>query len=94
MSGARVSVWRSSKRRLRRTEFEILALLLHRAGEVIPRDEFLDRIWGKEVYITHRTVDTHMAALRRKLEADPENPRFIQSVRGVGYRLDHTFVKP
>ena len=79
---------------LTRTEFEILALLLHRAGEVIPRDEFLDRIWGKDTYVTNRTVDTHMAALRRKLEADPEHPRFIQSVRGVGYRLDETFVKP
>ena len=79
---------------LPRTEFEILALLLHRAGEVIPRDEFLDRIWGTVVYVTHRTVDTHMAALRRKLEADPENLQFIRSVRGVGYRLDQTFMKP
>ena len=79
---------------LTRTEFEILALLLHRAGEVIPRDEFLDRIWGTEVYVTSRTVDTHMAALRRKLEPDPENARFIQSVRGIGYRLDQSFAKP
>ena len=79
---------------LTRTEFEILALLLHRAGEVIPRDEFLDRIWGTEVYVADRTVDTHIAALRRKLEVDPENARFIQSVRGIGYRLDQSFVKP
>ena len=79
---------------LTRTEFEILALLVHRAGEVIPRDEFLDRIWGTEVSVGNRTVDTHMAALRRKLEADPENARFIQSVRGVGYRLDQSFLKP
>ena len=79
---------------LTRTEFEILALLIHRAGEVIPRDEFLDRIWGTEVYVANRTVDTHMAALRRKLEVDPENARFIQSVRGVGYRLDQSFLKP
>ena len=79
---------------LTRTEFEILALLIHRAGEVIPRDEFLDRIWGTEVYVANRTVDTHMAALRRKLEVDPENARFIQSVRGIGYRLDQSFLKP
>jgi two-component system alkaline phosphatase synthesis response regulator PhoP len=72
---------------LTRTEFEILSFLVHRAGQVITRDEFLDRIWGREVYVTHRTVDTHVASLRRKIEPDPENPTHIQGVRGVGYRL-------
>jgi len=78
---------------LTRKEFEILALLVHRAGDVISRDEFLDRIWGTAVYVTHRTVDTHMAALRRKLETDPEHPRFLRSVRGVGYQFHQTFMK-
>jgi two-component system, OmpR family, alkaline phosphatase synthesis response regulator PhoP len=75
---------------LTRTEFDILALLARRAGEVITRDEFLDQVWGREVYVTHRTVDTHVASLRRKIEQDSENPAHVQGVRGVGYR----FAKP
>ena len=72
---------------LTRKEFEILGLLVERAGEVVPRDEFCDRLWGEDVYVTQRVIDTHIAALRRKLEADPNNPKYILSVRGVGYRL-------
>lgn len=70
------------------TEFKILALLLKRPGEVITRDEFLKDVWGEEVYITHRTVDTHMAALRKKLEDDVDHPTYIVSVRNAGYRLN------
>jgi DNA-binding response OmpR family regulator len=72
---------------LTRKEFDILELLVERAGEVIPRDEFCDRLWGQDVYVTQRVIDTHVAALRKKLEADPNNPRYILSVRGIGYRL-------
>jgi DNA-binding response OmpR family regulator len=72
---------------LTRREFDILELLLRRAGDVISRDEFLDAVWGTDVNVTHRTVDTHMAALRRKLEGEAGNREYIQSVRGVGYRL-------
>jgi DNA-binding response OmpR family regulator len=75
-------------------EFEILALLLRRAGEAITRDEFLDAVWGKDVHVTHRTVDTHMSSLRRKLEDDPDRPVHIIGVRGVGYRFEGTFSKP
>ena len=71
-----------------RREFEILELFLNQPGEVITRDEFLNKLWGEEVYVTHRVVDTHMAALRKKIEDDPNNPKYILSVRGVGYRLD------
>ena len=63
-------------------------MLVRRSDEVITRDEFLDTLWGKEVYITPRVVDTHMAALRKKLEDDPNNPKYILSVRGIGYKLD------
>jgi len=72
------------------TEFRILALLVKRAGEVITRDEFLDQIWGEDVHVTHRTVDTHVAALRRKIEDDVERPACIVSVRNVGYRFHDT----
>ena len=73
---------------LTRKEFQILELLLRRPGEVITREEFLDTIWGKEVYVTPRTIDTHIATLRKKLEADAENPRYLVGIRGVGYRFD------
>jgi DNA-binding response OmpR family regulator len=71
-------------------EFEILALLIRRSGDVITRDEFLDAIWGQDVHVTPRTVDTHMASLRRKLEVDADAPRHLVGVRGVGYRFDRT----
>lgn len=79
---------------LTRREFDILELLLSRPGEVITRDEFLDRLWGKEVYVTNRTVDTHVAALRRKLEGETDTAAYISSVRGIGYRLDENLLKP
>ena len=70
------------------TEFRILALLMGRAGEVITRDEFLDAVWGKDVYVSHRTVDTHVASLRKKLEDDVLHPAYVSSVRNVGYRFN------
>lgn len=72
---------------LTRKEFEILALLARRPGEVITRDDFLDQLWGEEVYITHRVIDTHVAALRKKIEDDPNQPKYVLSVRGIGYKL-------
>jgi DNA-binding response OmpR family regulator len=69
-------------------EFALLALLMRRAGEVISRDEFLDQVWGTDVHVTHRTVDTHLSALRRKIEPDPDAPTYIVGVRGVGYRFE------
>src|SRR5947199_6253036 len=71
---------------LTKKEYEMLELFLSRPGEVITRDEFLNQLWGEDVYVTHRVVDTHMASLRKKIEDDPNNPSHILSVRGVGYR--------
>ena len=73
---------------LTRKEFQLLELMLGRPGEVITRDEFLDSIWGEEVYVTPRTVDTHMATLRKKIEDDPNEPEYLLSVRGIGYKLN------
>lgn len=67
-------------------EFEILALLARRPGEVIPRDEFCDIIWGPDVFITQRVIDTHIASLRKKI-GNGEGARIV-SVRGVGYKLE------
>ena len=70
-----------------RKEFEILALLARRPGEVIPRDEFCDLLWGPDVFVTQRVIDTHIASLRKKIEPEPDSLQHIFSVRGVGYKL-------
>jgi DNA-binding response OmpR family regulator len=79
---------RGRKIELTHKEFQLLELLLRHPGEVIGRDEFLRRVWGEDVYVTPRTVDTHMATLRKKIEDEVDRPRYIQSVRGAGYKLN------
>jgi two-component system alkaline phosphatase synthesis response regulator PhoP len=69
-------------------ESQLLEFLLRHPGEVISRDEFLNRLWGEDIYVTPRNVDTHMASLRRKIEDDADHPRYILSVRGAGYKLN------
>jgi DNA-binding response OmpR family regulator len=67
-------------------EAAILNLLHERAGEVVDRDALLNRCWGAEYYPESRTLDQHIAKLRKRVEADPANPTLIETVRGVGYR--------
>jgi DNA-binding response OmpR family regulator len=69
-------------------EFAMLRLLAEAAGEPVSRDRFLDVVWGYAAFPTTRTVDNHIASLRAKLEPNPENPRWIKTVHGVGYRLE------
>lgn len=69
-------------------EFAMLRLLVERAGQVVTREDFLDRVWGVTAFPTTRTVDKHIVALRQKLEPDPAHPRWIHTVHGVGYRLE------
>jgi DNA-binding response OmpR family regulator len=69
-------------------EFHILKLLSERRGQVVARTEFLIRVWGENnTLVTERTIDSHIANIRQKLEDDPANPRYIISIRGVGYKL-------
>lgn len=68
-------------------EFNIMKMLIQHSGELIKREELLDTAWGDEVYVTQRTVDTHIANLRRKFGDDAKNPRYIINVRGLGYKL-------
>jgi DNA-binding response OmpR family regulator len=68
-------------------EFGLLKYLIQNSGKVINRDELLDEVWGKDVFITPHTVDTHMANLRKKIEDVPSLPRLIISIRGVGYKF-------
>jgi DNA-binding response OmpR family regulator len=68
-------------------EFALLHLLIANNGQVVHRDRILDEVWGEGVYIEPRTIDKHISQLRKKLEDDPQNPRFIVGVRSVGYKF-------
>ncbi len=69
-------------------EFAMLRLLAEAAGEPVSREKFLDVVWGYAAFPTTRTVDTHIGSLRAKLEKNPESPRWLKTVHGVGYRLE------
>jgi DNA-binding response OmpR family regulator len=69
-------------------EFAMLRLMAEAPGEPVPRDRFLDVVWGYTAFPTTRTVDNHIASLRAKLESDAEQPRWIHTVHGVGYKLE------
>ena len=73
---------------LRPKEYDLLAALLRRRGDVATRLELLREVWGYGEDVMSRTVDTHVAELRRKLEDDPANPRYILTVRKTGCRLE------
>lgn len=69
------------------TEFDLLAALVSDPGVVVPRSHLLDRVWGSAFVADDHLVDVHVGNLRRKLGDDPAAPRFIETIRGVGYRL-------
>jgi len=73
--------------RLTRKEYDLLVYLAGHQGDVVTRERLLDEVWGYERFPTTRTVDTHVLRLRRKIEADPDRPRFIHTVHGQGYRF-------
>lgn len=68
-------------------EFDLLAALMQQAGQAVQRQELLDQVWGVDWVGDPRTLDVHIRWLREKIEADPSLPRYIQTVRGYGYRL-------
>ncbi len=72
---------------LSRREADMLRLFIENPGEVISRQRFLESVWGYQSYPTTRTVDMHVLKLRQKIELDPENPRHIITVHGVGYKF-------
>lgn len=72
---------------LRPREYDLLMALLTRDGQVVTRVELLHEVWGYQQDVMSRTVDTHIAELRRKLEPDPTNPRYILTVLKTGYRV-------
>lgn len=70
------------------TEFDVLLCLVSERGRALSRDDIFRRVWGPNHHGTPRTVDNFIQQLRAKLEVDPQDPVFIQTVRGVGYRFD------
>ncbi|HEX4905362.1 MAG TPA: response regulator transcription factor [Acidimicrobiales bacterium] len=73
---------------LTKTEFRLLCELAEHAGNVISRDQLLERVWGWEYVGDSRLVDTHLYRLRAKIEDDPANPTLLVTIRGLGYRLN------
>ncbi len=69
-------------------EFSMLRLMAEAPGEPVSRDRFLDVVWGYAAFPTTRTVDNHISSLRSKIEKDPDSPRWIKTVHGVGYKLE------
>jgi len=69
-------------------EFELLEFLMRNAGRVLTRIQIIDRIWGNDYVGDTKTLDVHIKRLRSKLEADPANPELIQTVRGLGYKME------
>jgi DNA-binding response OmpR family regulator len=71
---------------LTRTEFRLLAELVSAGGRVVTREELLQRVWGYDYFGDTRLLDVHVRRLRRKIEANPDSPSVLTTVRGVGYR--------
>jgi len=69
-------------------EFELLRCLVQNPNRVLSRDQLLDRVWGGETFVTPRTVDVHIRRLRKAIEKDDSKPRWILTLRGVGYKFD------
>ena len=70
-------------------EFELLEFLMRNSGRVLTRTQLIDRVWGSDYFGDTKTLDVHIKRLRAKIEVDPANPIFIQTVRGLGYKFEN-----
>ena len=68
-------------------EYEILTCFIERKGEIVSRDELLNQVWGYDSFPNTRTIDAHIAKLRRKIEDKPEEPKLIVTIHGIGYKF-------
>lgn len=69
-------------------EFELLEFLVRNSGRVLTRTQLIDRVWGSDYFGDTKTLDVHVKRLRAKIETDPANPVFIQTIRGLGYKFE------
>ena len=83
----RAASWDGETHHLTHKEAMILKALSERAGEVVSREDILEQVWGYDVYPSTRTIDNFLVRLRKRFERDPEAPRHLHTVRGVGYRF-------
>jgi len=74
--------------KLSATEFKLLLFLAERKGKVFNREQLLDAVWSDEAFVEPRTVDVHIRRLRAHIEEDPAHPRYIKTLRGIGYFFD------
>lgn len=70
-------------------EFELLEFLVRNSGRVLTRAQLIDRVWGSDYFGDTKTLDVHVKRLRAKIEADPANPVYIQTIRGLGYKFEN-----
>jgi two-component system alkaline phosphatase synthesis response regulator PhoP len=70
------------------TEFKLMTTFVRNRGRLLSREKLLDDAWGRDTFVTDRVVDNHIVSLRKKIEPEPGNPRYLISVRGMGYRFD------
>lgn len=84
----RAKSWNGTQHELTEKEAMILKVLAEHRGQVVSRDDLVERVWGYDIFPSTRTVDNFILRLRKRFERDPSNPRWFQSVRGVGYRLE------
>jgi DNA-binding response OmpR family regulator len=85
--GARRATFAGAALDLSRKEFDLLAELVRNAGRVVKRDDLMDRVWDENWFGSTKTLDTHVGWLRRKLGDDTAAPRYLHTVRGVGFRF-------
>jgi two-component system response regulator RegX3 len=69
-------------------EFELLEFLVRNSGRVLTRTQLIDRVWGSDYFGDTKTLDVHVKRLRAKIEKDPGNPTYIQTIRGLGYKFE------
>ncbi len=87
-SSATSSPSAAQEQRLPLKEFELLEMFLRNPGRVLTRGQLIDRVWGSDYVGDTKTLDVHVKRLRAKLEPDPGEPKYLVTVRGLGYKLD------
>jgi two-component system, OmpR family, response regulator RegX3 len=84
---ARIARFRGGELELSRKEFDLLAMLMRNAGRVVKREDLMSEVWDTNWFGSTKTLDVHIGWLRRKLDDDPADPAYIETVRGVGFRF-------